>query len=272
MTWDKIESHLIDFSFKLVFAILILVVGLKLVKFVMTRVRRGRLAQRMDDSLKGFVLSFFSISLKIIVVVSAALVLGIPEASFATLLASAGVAIGLALQGSLANFAGGLLILLFKPFKAGDFIETQNLPTGWVEEISICYTKLRTPNNDIIVLPNGSLTNSSIINYSAQNTRRLRTPVSVSYNSDLDKVRQILIDCAKQEKSVLDDPGPSVAVVKQNESSVDLELRTWCKTKDYLDLELIMNELVKKALDANGIQIPYPQLDLHVIEPENKPD
>jgi small conductance mechanosensitive channel len=177
------------------------------------------------------------------------------------MLASAGVAIGLALQGALSNLAGGLMILFFKPFKVGDMIEADG-HSGVVLGITVFYTILTTVDNKRITLPNGKLTNTSVVNYSSEKTRRVDFVFSVDYESDVDKVKTILMDVISKNELILDDPAPVARLKKHNDSSLDFAVWVWCEGKDYWHVFFDMNENVKKAFDKNGIDIPYPHLEI----------
>ena len=195
--------------------------------------------------------------------VSAALIIGIPSASFIALLGTAGVAIGLALQGAFSNFAGGVMILIFRPFKVGDYIDASGL-SGTVNDISIFYTVLKTPDNKHITIPNGTLMNSSVTNYSAEETRRLDIDFSVSYDSDIEKVKSLILEKANSHSAVLQDPVPFCRLTSQSDSALVFTLRVWCNSGDYWDAKFDLNESIKKAFDENGIVIPYQQLDVHL--------
>lgn len=263
---EKFLESLVDFGttagLKIIFAALVLIVGLKLVALLIKVMKRGKLMNKIDDSAHSFLTSFVSIALKILVFVAAAGILGVPMTSFITMLASAGLAIGLAFQGALSNVAGGLMILLFHPFKVGDFIDTHT-DTGTVTEINIFYTVLKTLDNRVITIPNGSISNSTIVNYSTQDTRRVDFTFSVSYSSDIDRVKQILIDTCKAQSEVLADPAPFARLSKHNDSSLDFTVRVWVNSADYWTVFFNITEQVKKNFDAAGIEIPFPQVDVH---------
>lgn len=200
--WKTVTQFAAGFGLKLLAALLLLVIGLKLCKWAVRRLEKSRFFGKLEDSVRSFVRSLVSIGLKILVFVSASLVLGIPESSFIALLTSAGVAIGLALQGALSNFAGGLMILLFRPFRVGDYISTAS-GEGTVHDITVFYTVLITPDNKHVTLPNGGLTNTAVTNYSREKTRRVDLAFSVAYNSDLTEVRRLLLDAARAHPMVL---------------------------------------------------------------------
>ncbi len=263
---EKLLDKLYDFSvsagWKLIAAAVILIVGLKLTGMLQKLMRKGKGYERLDKTLKTFLDSFVSISLKVVVIATAAVVLGIPMTSFITVLASAGVAIGLALQGALGNFVGGLMLLFFKPFSVGDYIETAS-GSGTVHDITVFYTKLITPDNKMVTLPNGSLTNDAVTNFSHEPTRRQDIVYSASYNDDTELVKKTLIGLAEANESVLKDPAPCVLIKEYSASSIDYTLRVWTATEDYWKVNAALMESAKKAFDDAGISIPFPQVDVH---------
>lgn len=210
-----------------------------------------------------FLLSVVRILLNMLVVISAAIELGIPSATFITILGSAGLAIGLSLQGSLSNLAGSLILMLFKPFRVGDYVDAGGV-SGTVEEINIFYTVIRTVDNKLVTCPNGSLSNANITNYSKQETRRVDLVFSAAYDCDVEQVRQLIFDQALQHPLILHDPEPFVRLSACASSSMDFTARLWCKNEDYWTVYFDMLESVKKAFDEQGIEIPYPQMDVHV--------
>ncbi len=243
----------------LILAIILLFVGLWLVKFMNRMVKKFFLKHEYDPSLETFLQSLINIILKIVLFVLVITQLGVQSSSLVAIIGAAGLAIGLALQGSLANFAGGVLILLFKPFKVGDFISAQGVD-GTVQEISIFTTKLSTFGNQIAIVPNGQLSNNNIINYNAQDTRRDKLIIGISYDSDLRKAKEILIRiCAANEK-IMKDPKPVVYVDALADSAVNLTLRFWAKNEGFWDAHFQVIEETKLAFDAEGIEIPFPQI------------
>jgi small conductance mechanosensitive channel len=260
---EKIYEFGASFGLKIVATLLILIVGLKLSKWIVKIIANSKGFSRLELSLQSFIKSFISVALNAFVIVTAAITIGIPAASFITLLASAAAAIGLALQGSLSNFAGGIMLLIFKPFEIGDYVDV-NGQSGTVKGISVFYTTLTTIDNKVVTIPNGALTNNSIVNYSANDTRRVDLTFSVSYSSDTDKVKSILFEQAKAQGKVLSEPKTEVYMTAHADSSVNFVLRAWCKTEDYWEVFYSLTENVKKAFDSNGIEIPFPQLDVHL--------
>ena len=267
MNWDKILAFLVDFAtswgIRLLEAIVVLVVGWKLIRWITKWLKTSPRLDRIDESVRSFAVSFSKIALYIVLIITVASILGVPATSFLTILASCGVAIGLALQGSLSNFAGGLMILLFKPFEVGDYIEAGG-ESGTVEAITVVYTVLLTPDNKRITVPNGTLTNSVIENYSAEETRRVDLTFTASYDSDVEQVKALLLRVASAHPLGLKDPAPFVRLTAHGENGLTYTVRVWCKNEHYWDVHLDLTEQVKAAFDENGIRIPYPQLDVHV--------
>ncbi|MBO5358569.1 MAG: mechanosensitive ion channel family protein [Clostridia bacterium] len=248
---------------KLLIALLILVVGLYIIKRIKRFIKSSHRLDKLDISLRSFLSSFASIALYIVLFITLAMVLGIPVTSFITVLATCGAAIGLALQGALSNFAGGLMILLFKPFKVGDYIEAAG-EAGTVSEITVVYTVLLTPDNKQITIPNGSITNAVIENYSAKDTRRVDWLFTADYSCDSDKVKAVIENAVKSHKKALSDPAPFVRVSKCADSGVEYTARVWVNSADYWDVYFDVLDGVKKAFAENDIIVPYPQMDVHV--------
>lgn len=248
---------------KLIGAFVIVFVGFRLCKWLLKLIQKGKGFHRLDTGVQTFLISFLNIVLKTLILLTAASVLGVPMTNFVAVLGSAGLAIGLALQGALANFAGGIMILIFKPFEVGDFIESAGV-SGTVRSISILYTTLLTPDNRRIVIPNGTLSNATVVDYSSESSRRVELIFSVSYDSDIETVKQTLLDTASAHPLVLKDPAPFARLSKQNDSSLDFVLRVWCQSGDYWTVNFDLNEEVKKVFDQKGIEIPFPQMDVHL--------
>lgn len=267
INFEEIMNYLVELAtsagLKLLAAIVLVIVGLKGIKWLRKWIRTSEKLNKIDNSLRSFMISFSSVVLYIILFITVAVILGIPTTSFITMLASCGVAIGLALQGSLSNFAGGIMILLFKPFKVGDYIDAAG-ESGTVTEISVVYTELLTVDNKRIIIPNGTITNSVIENYSAENIRRVDFTFNTAYDSDIDKVKKIITEILESHPKALKNPECFVRLSAHNDSALTYTARVWCKTDDYWDVNFDVIESVKKAFDENGIQIPYNQLDVHI--------
>ncbi|MBQ6885834.1 MAG: mechanosensitive ion channel [Clostridia bacterium] len=267
MNFDKILDFLWSFAtswgIKLLGAIIILIAGLKLISALAKWIKTSPKLNKIDGSLRSFLVSFSRIVLYVILVITIATTLGVPATSFITILASCGVAIGLALQGSLSNFAGGLMILFFKPFKVGDFIEASG-KTGVVEEISVVYTVLLTLDNKRITLPNGALTNSVIENYSSEELRRVDIDFNAAYSCDVEKVKKVITEVVEAHPLALKKPEPFVRLSKHADSALTYTVRVWCNNADYWTVYFDVLEGVKAAFDKNEISIPYPQIDVHM--------
>lgn len=267
MDWNKILQDLLSLAtawgVKLLAALVVLVVALKIIGSIKKFIKKSPKLDKLDPSLRSFLSSFASIGLYILLVVIIAGMIGIPATSFITILASCGVAIGLALQGSLSNFAGGLMILLFKPFKVGDFIEASG-ETGTVTEITVVYTVLLTVDNKRITIPNGTLTNSVIENYSAEELRRVDLSFNTAVDCDMDKVKGIIEELAAAHPLVLAEPAPFVRLSAHSDSALTYTVRVWCKNEHYWDVHFDLNESVEKSFGQNNIAVPYPQMDIHV--------
>ncbi len=267
MNWQSILSFLTEFAtsfgIKLLGAVVIFVVGIKCTAWLSKWIRTSSKLGKLDVSLRSFLASFIKIVMYIVLVITVAMILGVPATSFITILASCGVAIGLALQGSLSNFAGGLMILFFKPFKVGDFIEASG-ESGTVVEISVVYTELLTVDNKRITIPNGALTNSTIKNYSSEDLRRVDLSFSVAYDSDDEKVKGIINNAIQAHSKALKDPAPFVRLSAHGDSALIYTVRIWCKNADYWEVYFDILEGVKASFDENSISIPYPQMDVHI--------
>ncbi len=261
MDLDNILGNVIDFAtvygIKIIGAILIWIIGSWVVKKIMKGMKKIMSGREYDESLQKFLLNLVNWILKILLIITLLGTLGVPTTSFAAIIAAAGLAIGLALQGSLGNFAGGVLIMIFKPIKIGDLIEAQG-EIGVVKEIEIFTTKLTGLSNKEIIIPNGALSNGNIINYTTEGTRRVDFVFGVGYDSDIKKTKEVLMDVITSHPLVLKDPAPSVNVLALADSSINFAVRPWCKAEDYWAVYFAVTEQTKEALDAAGIEIPYP--------------
>ncbi len=257
-----------QYAGRLVLAVIVYFVGRQLVKLAINLTERRMTKLHVDESLHTFLSSLLSMALQALLLLSVAATAGIEVTSFVALIGAAGLAIGLAFQGSLSNFAGGVLILLLKPFKVGDFIEAGGY-SGTVKEIQVFYTILHTPNNQKVILPNSTLSNATTVNYSANPTRRANIQVLVSFDSDIQQVKEVLLNAARSIPEVLDDPAPFVALGDFSPHGMVFYLRAWAPVKDYWTAYFKLNENIKEGLDSAGIEIPYEQLDVRVTE--NRP-
>ena len=256
-----ITQQLIDFG--ILIAVLVFVVGRFLISLLNKFIRRLMDKRKVDVSIKTFVRSLVNILLTILLIISVVGALGVETTSFAALLASAGVAVGMALSGNLQNFAGGLVILLFKPYKVGDWIETQQGSAGTVKEIQIFHTILTTGDNKLIYIPNGSLSSGVVINYSHQETRRVEWIIGIDYGEDYNKVQQIVRDILAEDKRILNEPAPFIALHALDASSVNVVVRVWVNSGDYWGVYFDTNKAIYETFNEKGINFPFPQLTVH---------
>ena len=257
--------NLISFAIEIVLALIFFFLGRIAIKWIRKLIRKMLERSNVDKGVETFVDSLLKFMLYGILLFTIATKFGFDTASVAALIASAGVAVGLAVQGSLSNFAGGILILLLKPFVVGDYIlDNASSEEGTVKEITIFYTKLLTIDNKLILIPNGSLSNSSITNYSHMDMRRIDLTVGVGYASDLSKVKAVLEGVVKTETAVIKDEPVDIFVSDLGDSAVDMGIRVWVKTEDYWPVRWRLLEQMKNALDENGISIPFPQMDVSI--------
>ncbi|MGD8630041.1 MAG: mechanosensitive ion channel [Gammaproteobacteria bacterium] len=264
LLWLQAQDVLAAWGLKVIAAIAILVIGRWIAMLVRRVVRRVMERANVESIIIGFVSSIAYITLLAFVVVAALGQLGIQTTSFIAILGAAGLAIGLALQGSLANFAAGFLMIIFRPFKVGDFIEGAGV-AGVVREIQIFTTTLKTPDNKTIIIPNAKLSGDNIINYSAEATRRVDMTVGVAYDADLATVKAVLNDIISRDERIHADPAPQVVVAELADSSVNFVVRVWTSKDDYWGVKCDMTETIKNRFDAEGIGIPFPQRDIHIV-------
>lgn len=254
---------------KLILAIILYFLGTYVIKFVKRAIDKVFIKYDIDSSLASFLGSFLQGVLYVLLALAILPTLGIQVTSFIAVLGAAGLAIGLALQGSLANFAGGVLILVFKPFKVGDTIEAQGT-LGSVEAIDILYTTVRNFDNKVVTVPNGSLANNNITNFSDKPTRRVEMPVGVAYGTDLRKTRQIVLDVLAKDDRIHSNPEPVVKFTNFGDSSLDLSIRCWTDTPNLWPVYWDNMEIIKEAFEENNIEIPFPQQDIHHHYPKGK--
>lgn len=247
---------------KLLGGVAVLIVGFILARLLLRLIKRGRKYQSIDPTARGFLTGVIRVALYSAVILAAIGVMGVPLSSFVAILASAGVAVSLALQGALSNIVGGVTLLLLKQVKAGEYIKVGE-NEGTVRSIGMFYTELITADNRHVSLPNSSLTNTAIVNFTREGTRRLDIPIGTSYKADPAVVRSVLLACA-EGSGVLETPAPQVLLDKCGDSSLDFLLRVQVRSEDYWRLKFELTEKAKLALDAAGIEIPYPQLDVHM--------
>ena len=267
---DRIQGYIdqgvamaIEYGPKLLLAIVVLLVGLWIIKRVVNLLNKGFETGDTDPTLAKFLGNMFSIIFKALLFISVAGMVGIETTSFIAILGAAGLAIGLALQGSLSNFAGGVLILMFRPYKVGDFVDAQGV-MGTVSEIQIFNTIIRTGDNKVIIVPNGAISNGIITNFSAEDTRRVDFVFGIGYNDDIAKAKETLKRIFAEDDRVFSDPEPFVVVSELADSSVNFTCRVWVNASDYWGVFFGVTEKVKITFDAENISIPYPQSDVHM--------
>jgi small conductance mechanosensitive channel len=265
--WVQVQDIVTVWGLKVIAAVAIFIIGRWIAMLVRGIVRRVMERARVEPIITGFMSSIAYISLLAFVVIAALGQLGIQTTSFIAILGAAGLAIGLALQGSLANFAAGFLMIIFRPFKVGDFIEGAGV-AGVVEEIQIFTTTLKTGDNKIIIVPNAKLSGDNITNYSALETRRVDMTVGVAYDANLAHVKNVLNDIISKDERILAEPASQVAVAELADSSVNFVVRVWTKTADYWAVKFDMTETIKNRFDAEGIGIPFPQREIHIVSGE----
>lgn len=267
MNIDELMPKLLDFgaAYGVLFlkAILIFIVGRWVAKIIRSIVDKVMKRSNMDDMLRKFLRNIVYAVLLTFVVIASIGALGIQTASLVAILGAAGLAIGLALQGSLGNFAAGVLMIIFRPYKLGDLVCVADTE-GFVEEVDVFTTTLRLPDKTKIIIPNGQIMDAKITNYTDAETRRLDLEVGIGYDDDIDKARSVLLEAVKHSEYVLDEPGPTVSVASLGDSSVNLAVRPWIKASTYAPASHEVTERIKKALDAAGISIPFPQRDVHM--------
>ncbi len=256
-------TYAVDFGYRLAGAIVALIIGLWIIKLLTKGLSALMKARELDQSLQPFLRSLLNITLKALLVVSVLSMLGIEMTSFIAILGAAGLAVGMALSGTLQNFAGGVMILVFKPFQVGDVINAQG-HTGSVFEIQIFNTILKTPDNKHIIIPNGGLSTGSLVNFSKEKTRRVDWIFGIGYGDDVDKAKAVLLNIIEEDSRINNDPEPFVAVGELADSSVNFTVRVWVDATNYGGVLFDMNEKVYKAFNKEGINIPFPQMDVHI--------
>lgn len=260
---EFVTKGLLDFGWDILIAVAIYIVGRWIVRYLDRLLERIFIRREMEVSLAKFIRSFVRTALYVIIIITIVRKLGIDTSSFVALLASTGVAIGMALSGTLQNFAGGIMILLLRPFRIGDYVQTQGVE-GSIKEIKLFNTVINTVDNKLITLPNGPIVNNIINNFSAENRRRVDLSVSISYGDDYDVARQALLDMIAADERIEKDPAPFVAIGSLGENAVSITIRVWAKSSDYWGIYHDLNEKIYKELPAKGIHFPFPQIQVHV--------
>jgi small conductance mechanosensitive channel len=272
-TLESIQDRTLDLAFQfapaLLKALLLLFIGKFVIQFLVKLLHKVFIRYEIDASLTTFLKSLVRVILYVLLLISVFTTLGMEMTSFVAMLGAAGLAIGLALQGSLSNFAGGVLILIFKPFRVGDIIETQN-QAGEVESIDILYTKIRNFDNKVVIVPNGSLANGSIINYTLKQTRRVEFTVGVAYGTDIKQARAVLLEALKKDERILEDPEPVVLFTAFGDSSLNLTIRVWADVNDIWPVYWDNMEVINETLAQNNIKIPFPHREVIHYQSEGK--
>lgn len=263
--WKQLLDGCVAIAWRLVAAVAILIVGVALIKLVIRMMKKSKWGAKADPTLHNFIISLTKAALYILLFVTLVGIMGVPLASFVTVLASAGAAIALALQGSLANFASGIIILIFRPIKNNEYVEISG-DSGTVIDVGIFYTTLRTPDNKHIIIPNSTVTSSSTTNYSREDVRRLDINFDVAYGTDPEKVKTILFSVINANEKILNEPAPFINISELKDSSLNFLVRVWCKSDDYWDVNFSLLENCTNALKENGIEIPFNQLDVHIVD------
>ena len=261
--WQNIVTWLTNEGIQIIIALIILFVSFKLINFIAKKILKRCEKKNVDKTISRTLIYGFKLTLKIVIAICLVGYVGIDTSGITALITSLGVCVGLAVNGALSNLAGGIMLIITRPFKIDDYIEACG-KEGTVEEIKITQTKLRTPDNKVIYLPNGTLSSSEIINYSEKDTRRVDLVFSIGYSNDFEKAKSIVNDICLNHQLVQKDPAPFVRVKEHGASSVDIVCRAWTKNDDYWTVNFDLLEQVKKAFDQNGIEIPFNQLDVHV--------
>jgi small conductance mechanosensitive channel len=262
---DPVVDWLAVYGLKVVGAIAIFVIGRIVISLLIKAMRRLFKRSDTDETLSRFLINLTKGLLLTVLIIATVGALGVETTSFIAILGAAGLAIGFALQGSLSNFASGVLIIVFRPFKKGDYVEAGGV-SGSVEEVAIFNTVMRTPDNKKVIVPNGDILGGAITNYSAMETRRIDLVFGIGYEDDIRKAKDLLVKIVSEDERVLKDPGPTVAVSELGDSSVNFVCRPWVKTSDYWAVYFDLTEKVKLTFDAEGISIPFPQRDVHLYQ------
>ncbi|MBR3766868.1 MAG: mechanosensitive ion channel family protein [Clostridia bacterium] len=257
-----LQEFAVTYGGKLIGAIILLIIGFKLTNLITKKVSAAKALNKIDASTRGFIQSVLGVALKILIGITALAILGVPMTSMIAVIGSCGLAIGLALQGSLSNIAGGFIILVFKPFSVGDFITSGDV-VGTVEDIGIFHTKVVTLDNRRIIVPNSTISNATLTNVSALKERRVDLTFTASYDCDINKVENTLIKVCEAHEKVLSDPAPFARLSAHKDSALEYTVRVWCKAEDYWTVYFDLIKDVKYAFDKEGITIPYPQIDVH---------
>ncbi|MBR2025321.1 MAG: mechanosensitive ion channel [Clostridia bacterium] len=258
-------TGMIEFIIRVLLAIIVLFVGIKISKVIAKKIIKSKGMMQLNKTIRTFLGHLITVCFYVIVAIAVIMILGLELSAFSAALASVGLAIGLALQGGLSNIAGGVMVVAFKPFEVGDYVETSDVG-GTVTDIGIFYTTLTTPDNKKVVIPNGIVSNAVVTNYSTHDTRRIDFNFNIAYTADIDVAKKVLYACAQADERILTDPAAKVMITSHNDSSIGIRLRVWVKSADYWDVNFDIMEQVKRSFDQFGVEIPYPQLDVHIAK------
>lgn len=261
----NLSNKSVDFLVEVLGALIVLIIGFRIINIIEGKLKKPSRFNKLDQTVRSFLVSFVTISLKVVLIVVFLSIIGVPMASLVTIVGSCAVAIGLALQGGLSNIAGSLMILIFKPFKVGDFISACGFD-GTVKAITMFYTTITTPDNKVIQLPNGGLSNSNIVNYSAKSERRVDIDLSVSYDTDIEKVKKTVLEIVSKNELIDQEKEKVIRLKEHAASALVFTLRVWTKTSNYWTVYFDLMEEIKKEFDKNNIEIPFNQLDVHMIK------
>ncbi len=261
---NNLVAKATDLGLKLLAAVVVMIVGRILIKWMVKLLGKSQFAKRTDATVVRVLMNFITAALYVLLIVTIVSILGVPMASLVAVIASAGVAIGLALQGALSNLAGGIMIMILRPFHIGDYVDIEG-DAGTVKDVGIFYTTLNTGDNKVITIPNGTVMDSTIVNTSVNDTRRVDLVFGVAYGSDVEKVKAILLNEADKHELALKDPAPFARLTKQNDSSLDFTLRVWANKGDYWTVNFDLLERINARFEKEGIEIPYNTLDVNVI-------
>lgn len=265
--WQKIVDWAMNVGIKIIIALVIMFISFKIINFLTKRLYKHFQKKQVDETIARVSYNLLKLTLKILVLICLVGYVGIETASISAVIASLGVGISLAVQGTLSNFAGGVIIVLMRPFKLGDYITT-NGESGTVEDIKLFYTNIVTPDNRLVMIPNGQLANNVIVNTSAKEDRRCDVMMSIAYNTDTELAKKLIKEVCEANELIFDTPSPFVEIQEFGDSAINLTVRVWCKSKDYWTVNYYLLNEIKKAFDLNGIEIPFNQLDVTVIQEE----
>lgn len=268
MTWEQFLNDIlipgvVNIAWRLLAAFVIFVVGAVIIRAIIKKLKNGRFAEKTESTVHHFVVAFVKIALYVMLAVLVVATLGVPIASIVAVIGSVGLAISLAVQGTLSNLASGIMILVFKPFREGDYIESDGVG-GTVTELGIFYTTLCTPDNKKVVIPNGNVTSNVLTNYSAKDTRRVEIKLDMAYGTDLDFAKNIVRGVLARHDEILPDPAPFIRMTEMGDHAVIMTVRVWCKREDYWTVNFNLTEDFYSSLEAEGIRVPYQQMDIHI--------